>query len=240
MSRRLAQIASYLLHPAIIPSLGAYLILNLLPEHITSEQIRYTTAFVFLSTYIVPAVFSLLMKQMGIIESLHMSEAKDRRYPFLVSIIFFAFTGYTLFNNGVALEIVAVLFSSAITLVIFLAFLSLSKLSVHLAGMGGLTATVLYLSYTYHLMLLETLAIVILLSGFLGTARLRLKAHTPFQVLAGYTIGIVCTLASFHLLQLVWEGEHRFFMAVRMSERFKEGLPSQVTIDLKRPSLSKR
>lgn len=203
MSRRFAQIISYILHPAIIPSLGAFLILNVIPEHITAEQIRYTTAFVFLSTYIVPAVFSLIMRQMGMIQSLHMSDAKDRRYPFMVSIVFFAFTGYTLFNNEVAIEIVAVLAASAITLLIFLSFLSISKLSVHLAGMGGLTATVLYLSYTYHLMMLETLAMVVLLSGMLGTARLKLKAHSLFQVIAGFAIGMSCTLIAFHVLELV-------------------------------------
>ncbi|NVK05529.1 MAG: hypothetical protein HWD92_11945 [Flavobacteriia bacterium] len=203
MSLRFAQILSYILHPAIIPSLGAFLILNVIPEHITSEQIRYTTAFVFLSTYIVPAAFSLIMRQMGMIQSLHMSDAKDRRYPFMVSIVFFAFTGYTLYNNGVAMEIVAVLAASAVTLLIFLAFLSVTKLSVHLAGMGGLTATVLYLSYTYHLMLLETLALAVLLSGLLGTARLKLKAHTTFQILSGYGIGLACTFIAFHLLEFV-------------------------------------
>ncbi len=203
MTHGLARIISYVLHPAIIPSLGTLLILNTVPEHITAQQVRYTTAFVFLSTYIIPAVFSLLLKQLGLVKSLHMSDPKDRRYPFIVSVIFFLFTARTLFSNGVSYEIIAVLVASAATLLIFLTLLNYTKLSVHLAGMGGLTATALYLSYTYHLMMLEIIALSILLSGILGTARLKMKAHTLKQVVFGYTIGMVCTFIAFHILERV-------------------------------------
>lgn len=193
MSKKLAQFLSYLLHPAIVPALATFIILGAIPGHIPQQQVWYITLFVLLSTYFMPAVFSVLMKTVGLIQSLHMSDPRDRRYPFIVSIIFFLFTAHTLGQQGAPIEIVRVLLSSAMTITLFFTLLRFTKLSVHLAGMGGLTATCVYLSHHYEVMMLEIIAIVILFSGLLATARLVLKAHTMSQVILGYSAGLIIT-----------------------------------------------
>ena len=83
---------------------------------------------------------------------------------------------------------------SAIT-VLVMALISLKwKISAHMAGMGGIIALV----YQIHVQglsafyLLWLLCILIVVAGLLGSARLTLKRHNLWQVLAGVIVGFLC------------------------------------------------
>lgn len=204
MTHRFAQALSYILHPAVIPTLGSALVMLTSPIYIPLTVFYYTLGFVFISTYLLPGSFSVLLKYVGVIESLHMKSPRDRRYPFLVSIAFFLFAANTLTDWPIPGEIAHLLLASAITLILFYLFLGKTKLSVHLAGMGGLTAVTIYSSWAYEVELLAVIALAIALSGLLGSARLKLKAHTPFQVYAGYSIGFTITWLTLLLLRGGW------------------------------------
>ncbi len=196
MSKRFAQVLSYLFHPALVPSIGAVLVLATVPIHVPDEQMYFTVAFVFVSTYIMPGIFSVLMRYLGMIDSLHMKEPRDRRLPFLVAIAFFLFAANALRKQELPQEIIRLLIASAATLMIFYLLLRFSKWSVHMAGVGGVTATAVYLSHTYGVMMLEIISMTILFSGLVGTARLKLEAHTLPQVVLGYFTGLIITSVS--------------------------------------------
>lgn len=195
MSKTFAQILSYLLHPALIPSLGTAFVFWATAKGLeVSAQIQ-VIGFVFIATYLLPSLISVILKHLGIIESLHMNNPRDRRYPFLISIAFFLFTANTLQPwPFVPAEIPLLLLSSALTLIIFYLLLKIQKLSVHMAGMGGLIAILLFVSLQYEVQALLPLAMCFSLAGLLGTARLKLNAHTPFQVYTGFSLGFLITL----------------------------------------------
>lgn len=195
MTKRFAQVLSYLFHPALVPSIGTLMVLATIPAHVPEGQIYFSLAFVFLSTYILPGFFSVMLRYMGIIESLHMKSPKDRRYPFLIAIAFFLFAANSLSKQQLPTEIVRLLLASAITLMILYLLLRYSKWSVHMAGAAGVTATAIYLSHEYGIMMLEIISTTILFSGLLGTARLKLKAHTLAQVVFGYITGLIVTFS---------------------------------------------
>lgn len=65
------------------------------------------------------------------------------------------------------------------------------KVSIHMIGIGGLTGMLLGLSQVLNAGLTEVILASILISGFLGSARLILKAHNPNQVYVGFLIGFV-------------------------------------------------
>lgn len=200
MSERFAQILSYLLHPAVIPSLGTAFLLWIVPMYVSETLFYYTLGFMMLSTYILPGIFSMLLRHLGLIKSLHMTEARDRRYPFLISIAFFLFAANALRNWPVPSELVHLLIASAITILIFYLLLRWTKWSVHLAGMGGITALIIYASRHYEIELLSWIALSVALSGLLATARLRLSAHTPVQIFMGYATGFTVTMLCLTLL----------------------------------------
>ena len=72
-----------------MPLLGIGLLVDLHPWPVASDLLVYALAFVFLGTYTIPALISLSLKSVGLIDSLHMNTAKDRRIPFIIAFVFY-------------------------------------------------------------------------------------------------------------------------------------------------------
>ena len=78
------------------------------------------------------------------------------------------------------------------------------KISAHLTGMGGLFGGLM--SYCLGLGAIPTWGTICLwgaVSLALMYARVRLNAHTPAQVCAGWLLGIVCTFFPFYIYSYV-------------------------------------
>ena len=65
------------------------------------------------------------------------------------------------------------------------------KISIHAVGAGALTATVIALSFRMHTPLTFYLLAVILASGVILSARLKLNSHNPSQVWIGFLTGFM-------------------------------------------------
>ena len=194
MNRTIAQIISYVFHPVLMPTLGVTGILALSPHYIPQSIFLLVVLYVFLGTYLFPSLLILALKKMGIVETILLETAKKRRYPYLLTALFFYLTAQSV-RSFQAPEAVAIfLFSGVLTLGILMILLSISKISAHMAGMGGFLGLAFFISYTYNMELLFVIASIILLAGLLGTARLKLRAHTPTQVYTGLLVGLGCTM----------------------------------------------
>lgn len=64
------------------------------------------------------------------------------------------------------------------------------KISLHMSAMGALAGTLLAVAFRFNINLQLFLSLVFLGGGLAGWARLRLNAHTPAQVYAGYLGGV--------------------------------------------------
>jgi membrane-associated phospholipid phosphatase len=58
-----------------------------------------------------------------------------------------------------------------------------------MVGMGGMTGLIVYLIIHMQVNLEFYLIIAILVAGLVGTSRLILKAHKPFEIYSGFIIG---------------------------------------------------
>lgn len=65
------------------------------------------------------------------------------------------------------------------------------KISLHTLGMAGLTGIVYQLIPQSHNDIIFMFFVCILLTGILGSVRLKLKAHSPAQIYSAYIIGWV-------------------------------------------------
>jgi membrane-associated phospholipid phosphatase len=87
---------------------------------------------------------------------------------------------------------------------VFIGFIAnvFTKISLHAIGAGcfvGLTLSILRLAdYDLRLLLLGA----IILAGLIGTARMRLGAHTQRQIYYGYMAGFIGQFFSFSLMPL--------------------------------------
>lgn len=66
------------------------------------------------------------------------------------------------------------------------------KISIHSAGVGGTTAVFLALSYFFpEDGLYRPVCLMVLISGITLTSRLKLNAHTPMEIYAGFCTGFI-------------------------------------------------
>ena len=189
MKRSIALAISYLFHPALMPTVGALILLYVSPYYFPPEVRLYAATFIFASTYLFPALSVILMQRLGMISDLHMKEGKERRLPFIATAIFFYFCAQTLKNFPLPPIFSTFVLGCALVIVISFLFLKWWKVSIHAAGMSGIIALVVYLAVRYDLRLIWPIAGLFFAAGVLGTVRLYLRSHNLFEVLLGYLIG---------------------------------------------------
>jgi hypothetical protein len=84
--------------------------------------------------------------------------------------------------------------SSAIALAITLFINFKWKISAHLCAMGGVFAFVVGVSFKMGENPICLIITLLAVSALLAISRVALKQHTPLQVLAGFSVGFVCTI----------------------------------------------
>jgi hypothetical protein len=189
MSTRLASALSYFSHPALIPLLGFAVLLHIQPFPLPFLSVIYSMVFLFVGTFLLPALFSVLLLYMGVIDSVQMEDAESRRWPFLISIVFFLITGFYLQMFPIPLVISRFIVGGALGILFLFILLPFTKASAHLSGIGGFSAFLLYLGSQYDVDLIAILIPTALATGLVATARLILKAHTPIELALGYSTG---------------------------------------------------
>lgn len=117
---------------------------------------------------------------------------KSASYPFLITGICYMFLAYILLKSGVPIWIVSFTFSG-IVLLMMLAILKKSfNISIHMTGFGAYMGAVFTIvRFQGAIIPLEIIALIILLGGFLGSARAYLKNYTPGGIITGVILGFV-------------------------------------------------
>jgi membrane-associated phospholipid phosphatase len=65
------------------------------------------------------------------------------------------------------------------------------KISAHLSGIGGLTGGVFAFCYVMAVNPVWLMILMLVMSALTAISRIELKAHTPAQTLAGFTVGFL-------------------------------------------------
>ncbi|WP_417590850.1 hypothetical protein [Owenweeksia hongkongensis] len=191
MNRSFAQALSYLLHPAVFPLLGTLAVMQFSPYFIPSNVLIITLALVFTGTYVLPLAISYLLYKLDVIKSLEMKTAQERRIPYLIGAVCYYFIASMINVLQLPREAYLFLLASTIIIVLHLMLLRFMKPSAHLGGIAGFTALLFALSLKFQINLLPLIALCIILCGFLASARLYLKAHTPTEIITGFLTGVI-------------------------------------------------
>lgn len=181
--------------PLLMPTYGVFLTLWVSVLCLLPYGTRVTVLLMCMGiTCILPLIFLSVLAHFKIIKDLHVNQREQRLIPYLFTAVCYAVAAYYLFYHHSPQWFVMFMVGSAIT-VLVMALISLKwKISAHMAGMGGIIALV----YQIHVQglsafyLLWLLCILIVVAGLLGSARLTLKRHNLWQVLAGVIVGFLC------------------------------------------------
>ncbi len=215
----LSKLISYIFHPVFMLFYIFIFLLNSNPYifHLTEPKEKGLLIInVFVFSVFFPLVATFIMRGMGMIKSFEMNDRMERIGPFIVSAMFYLW----LFQNIKSNSHVPIAFSTIVLGTIFGIFIgfainTVSKISIHAIGVGGLLGALLLIkfgySYSYFNLDLPilgsylisinlVLVIGIIIAGLVGTARLILKAHDEQDIYGGYIVGIFSQLLSIFIL----------------------------------------
>ena len=191
------------------------------PYEFVNQDMFLLTARVFMMTYLFPAMTIALMKQLGLIKDLQMSDRMDRIGPLIATMVFYLWT----FINFRTLEDVSPIFKISLlgtTMALIIAFILtiFVKVSLHAMGVAGMLTLLVLVFFRFgdvhftfsafdffkyarfvdffiqqkewSVSLSILFPIFIGIVGLVGSARLYLKAHIMDELIMGYVLGATC------------------------------------------------
>ena len=189
---KLTQLISIILHPIFMPLLAIHLTLLALPSlsFTLSHNLILIYGVIIFSSIVLPLVSIFWLIKKGQVNSLEMSNHKERPLPLFKTVIWMSFGYYLLQNLLLYTPILKAELLGAILIILIAAIISkFWKISLHLLGVGGVVGVFLSLQII-HGDFLYPLILLILLSGILGVARIKQKAHNYTQVYVGFIVGL--------------------------------------------------
>lgn len=151
---------------------------------------------IFVGTCMIPAVLIYYLFRSGYVQNLQLTKLSDRRLPYFLTALVYIGVAY-LFSfrmpgiSNLAPEIGLLIASIAVS-ILLVGVISLSwQISAHGVGIGGVLGVIFSMLIRFSLTdLFIPLLILVLLTGFVASARLKLNAHTPAQIGAGLALGL--------------------------------------------------
>jgi hypothetical protein len=207
LNTHLAKFFSVVFHPLLMPTLLLGLLFLLAPGTVGVGVFKVSVrlsllSLIFINTFLVPALLIYYFYRAGFVKTLQLTTLADRRLPYFVTVVVYAFASFFFGQKLGAVSEVAPqigLILASITVSIFLvAIVSLRwQISAHAVGVSGVVGVVwgVMLKYNEHSLRYPLVGLVVL-SGYVLAARLQLNAHTPAQVSAGFGLGLLVSMVT--------------------------------------------
>jgi membrane-associated phospholipid phosphatase len=178
-----ARVVSDIISPPVV---WAVMVLPVALHYSTTTGQALGWALIYsLFVSLLPIVFVAVMVARGKIGDMHMKERHERYLPFLVSIgcTLIAFALLLVLNAPPALPLLAII--SVVNIAVIALITLMWQISMHAMSISSATIAVGVIFSIGTALLLVPLVVLV------GIARLRLKRHTPAQVVAGTLIGAI-------------------------------------------------
>ena len=184
-----AQLLSYGLHPGALPTVGTLYVIYALPQIFNLKSIIGMMCIVLAGTYIIPFLVIYIMSLIGIIESIHLINKKDRIYPYVIATTCALLTSRILTSYGAPLEIIYCSLGCAFILLASIVLIPFFKSSAHIAGITGFAGLYLGMYEKYGSGEFKGMLLIIFLSIAIAWARIHLNRHTLKELLTGSILG---------------------------------------------------
>ncbi|WP_062056670.1 hypothetical protein [Aquimarina longa] len=193
---------SYIIHPLLMPLTGSLIYFYTAPRFIPYEIMTGKLFGLIILTVLIPIVLFFLLKSIGVIDSIHLENVKQRKIPLLLQSILLIIVIKMVIDVSHYPELyfffLGILFSSLSA--IFIAMFAI-KASLHMIAISSLTMFIITLSIHFSLNLTLLISILMVLNGLVATSRLHCKAHSGLELILGFLIGVIpqLTLANLWL-----------------------------------------
>ena len=193
MSRLLLRLISILLNPLLMPIYGVLILLNsgTYLSYIPIEAKRLILTIYFISTILIPLSSFPFLYYQKIIKNWDLSSHKDRVLPLIILSGSQFFGWYLIGRLPVPRLFIYYIFFLGVMFLV-LALISIKwKISIHLAGIGGLIGLIISLAFRNTIDLHLLLMISVSAAGLLAYSRLALKENNELMISLGLIIGFL-------------------------------------------------
>jgi len=146
---------------------------------------------VLMGTLLLPRLTIRIWRQTNGLKLHHLRLREHRSFPYLVFLLFYAFTLHFLARFHLPFYMGGILVSSLMIQAACLLINIWWKISVHSAGAGGIIGALVAFSFLFNFNPVWWLSLCIIIAGLVGSSRMLLRQHTLWQVLAGTFLGIL-------------------------------------------------
>ena len=169
---------------------------------LSTNSFRGFALLIFISTFVFPVLNILFFKLFGSIQSLSMPTREERVIPFLFIAVLYGvitYLFYSKFRVGLADSIFKMLVIINLLVITSSLITFFYKVSVHSLGIWGLVGILVpFNRMTENGELLYPTLGLIVIAGFVMSARLQLQAHRPREILvgalSGFGVGFLATV----------------------------------------------
>lgn len=190
-----SRIVSAIFSPLLCPTYGTAIavgttILYFLP----SDLIFSTIVMTFLMTCVVPATAIFALYRLGYVSDTGLNNRTERTYPYIITLLCYIGCGFFFYRANAPLWFCMFFAGGGAACLVNIIVNRWWKISAHAAGMAGLVALTIHVA-------VSRIAIVgmewwityaILATGLVMSARVYMKRHTLWQVIAGAANGFIC------------------------------------------------
>ncbi|MEY8019393.1 hypothetical protein AB8P51_01060 [Muriicola sp. SD30] len=193
--RLLSQLVSYIFHPIFVPLAGTISYFLITPKYTTLEMRSGNILPIFILTIIIPILCFFILKNLGIVKTIFLSRAEERKYPLMISLILLLMILLKVIPDHYTLELYFFFLGLiAATSTSLLLLLIPFKTSLHMMGVGSILMFLIALSIHFERNIVVGISLMIFASGLVASSRLFLKAHSRTELLIGFMVGMVSQL----------------------------------------------
>lgn len=186
---------SYIFHPILTPLVGTFIYFLVTPKYSPLALQTGNLLPIFILTIIVPIIFFLILKNLGVLSSSILPTIKERIYSLSIIICLLLMVVLKVISNNYIEELhfyFVGLIAASLTALTLL-FLKL-KISLHLMSLGSVLIFIIALSVHFEKNITLAISIATLITGAVASSRLYLKSHTKIEVVVGLVVGCVSQL----------------------------------------------
>ena len=187
---QILRISGYIFHPLLMPVFGVLCYYANTPRF-TEPQILLANIYAIVTlTAFTPVVLFFMLKNIGVISSIHLIDVKERKYPLMIQVILVLLILKLIFKPYQDIELyyffVGILGTSLSAL--FLVFFNL-KASLHQMAIAGVTIFLIGISIHFKINMLGLIMLLCLINGLVASSRIHTKSHTVIELCLGFVIG---------------------------------------------------
>ncbi len=199
IARFFAHVISFIFHPLFIPLYVTLFFIFFHPSYFAGYDANnklWLALRVAYNTIFFPAFTVFLLYQLKFVSSILLKSQKDRIIPYIACGIYYFWIYLVMRNNEdvpkmLTAFLLGVFIASSAALIanIYL------KVSMHAIGMGGLLGIFYLVMKSNSMLMTWPMAMAVLITGMVCTARLIISDHQPKEIIVGLLIGLFAQVA---------------------------------------------